>query len=224
MAEFLTTSDISSNLEKIIKKSNGKVILVSPYLQLSKTLCERLKDAADNKTNIKIIYGKEENLKPAERNFLAQLKNVEIYFFENLHAKCYFNESLMIISSMNMYEFSEKNNREMGILLKAKDDREIFQEAVNEVKSIIANAQRKTFAATPAKNAFPAVKELLGVCIRCAVSIPHNTGKPYCANCYSSWAVWENVFFVEKYCHSCGAFEQTTIEKPECYNCYISNY
>lgn len=116
MAEFLTTSGTSHELENIIIDSKKKLTLVSPYLQLSKTFHQRLKDASNRGVKIVIIYGKDE-LKPNERNSLAELRNVELYYFENLHAKCYFNEDRMIITSMNMYEFSEKNNREMGVLI-----------------------------------------------------------------------------------------------------------
>lgn len=35
MAEFLTTTGISYNLEKLIKSSEEKLFLVSPYLQIA---------------------------------------------------------------------------------------------------------------------------------------------------------------------------------------------
>ena len=37
---------------------------------------------------------------------------------------------------MNLYEFSEKNNREMGVLFDSVDDSDIFKEALKEIKSI----------------------------------------------------------------------------------------
>ena len=42
--------------------------------------------------------------------------HVHLYFSKNLHAKCYLNEKKMIITSMNLYEFSQVNNREMAFL------------------------------------------------------------------------------------------------------------
>ncbi len=116
MADFLTTSGTSHHIENIIMDAKAKLVLVSPYLKLSKTFFERLKDASGKGVSIKIVYGKDE-LKPNERNSLAELKNAELFYFQNLHAKCFFNESKMVITSMNMYEFSEKTNREMGILI-----------------------------------------------------------------------------------------------------------
>jgi hypothetical protein len=41
---------------------------------------------------------------------------------------------------MNMYEFSEKNNREMGILINAAEDKELFKDAAAEARSIFEAA------------------------------------------------------------------------------------
>ena len=75
MAEFLTTYGISLQIENIIINAKRELTLVSPYLQLSKTFFERLKDAANNGVNIRIIYGKDE-LKPKQsiRSVLGSLQ------------------------------------------------------------------------------------------------------------------------------------------------------
>lgn len=52
MAEFLTTIGISHHIERIIKKAENQLVLVSPYLQLSPILMTRLEDASNR--NIKI--------------------------------------------------------------------------------------------------------------------------------------------------------------------------
>jgi len=140
MAEFLTTHGISSKIEEILINAKKFVYLVSPFLQISKTFYERLLEASDNVELITIVYGKED-LKPNEWNNLVNLKKMELYFFENLHAKCYFNESNMVITSMNMYEYSLKNNREMGILINSKSDLKLYEAAKKEAFSIIKNAE-----------------------------------------------------------------------------------
>lgn len=139
MAKFLTTKGTSHHLEDIIIGASKELFLVSPYLQISKTFLERLKDASQRGVNIKIVYGKN-NLKEDQLNNLQILKNMQLYFSENLHAKCYFNESEMVITSMNMYEFSEQNNREMGIFIERSKDKELFVSAVKETLSIIGSA------------------------------------------------------------------------------------
>lgn len=52
-----------------------------------------------------------------EREKLHSLDNLTIMNHPNVHAKCYLNDSSMIVCSMNLYEYSEKNNREMGFCL-----------------------------------------------------------------------------------------------------------
>lgn len=226
MAEFLTTNGTSFHIENIIKEAKNKLVLVSPYLQLSKTFYERLRDACNRNVATKIIYGKDE-LKPNEKNSLAELKNVELFFFENLHAKCYFNESKMVITSMNMYEFSEKNNREMGVLIEREKDKELFEKAVEETKSIIDSSEKQSLnktsrvfgLKTPEKGKVNH-KHHRGYCIRCEERIDFDTKKPYCPDCFSIWSQFGNPFYEENVCHRCGEYEVTTMEKPLCYDCY----
>lgn len=222
MAEFLTTSGTSHYLENIIIDADKKIILVSPYLQISKTLIERLKDASNRHIKIKIIYGKDE-LKQNERNALEEIRNVEMYFFENLHAKCYFNENKMIITSMNMYEFSERKNREMGILIDAITDKNIYDKASNEVSSILQSSQQIELSKPNYLNESKSTYKYKGYCIRCASKIPFNPSAPYCQDCYNSWSYWNNYHFEENVCHRCGDSEDSTMARPQCYTCYISN-
>ena len=231
MAEFLTTNGTSYHIENIIIEAKTKLVLVSPYLQISKTFYERLKDASNKNVAIKIIYGKDE-LKPNEKNSLAELKNVELFYFQNLHAKCYLNESKMVITSMNMYEFSEKTNREMGVLIDRNIDKDLFEKAVAETLSILQSAEpvqlkkseRQTMPQIkPATNGFTKPKyqkQLRGYCIRCETRIDYNPDKPYCPDCFSVWAQFENPDYLENVCHRCGEYGETSMDKPQDKECY----
>lgn len=229
MAEFLTTNGTSYHIENIILNAKKTLVLVSPYLQISKTFYERLKDATNRNVTIKIVYGKDE-LKPNERNSLAELRGLELFYFENLHAKCYFNESEMVITSMNMYEFSEKNNREMGVYLTKERDANIFDKAVNETKSIVESseiiqltkAQRKFSPATKeATNQNKFKKPSRGYCIRCEERIPYDTEKPFCYDCFLTWSQYENPDYEENVCHACGEYDEpTSTNLPLCPECF----
>ena len=230
MAKFLTTSGTSYYIERTIIDAKKKLVLVSPYLQISKTFLERLNDASNKGVQIKIIYGKDE-LKPNEKNSLAKIDNIELFFFENLHAKCYLNESAMVITSMNMYEFSEKNNREMGVFITKKEDVELFQDAINEVGSIIQSSEEIILAKTERKLKRTNLQSIStidsneketteGYCIRCETRKTYNTDYPYCTDCFKVWVQYENPDFEENVCHCCGEFSNTTMNKPECYDCY----
>ena len=231
MAEFLTTNGVSFQIEQIIIGAKSKLVLVSPYLKLSKIFHERLKDADARNVKISIIYGKNE-LNPNETNQLAELKNIELYFFENLHAKCYFNETKMVITSMNMYEFSQINNREMGVLIDSLADSELFEKAKTEARSIVTHSKHiqinKPNQQIQIKNTSPEVvgpkqttkKKSKGFCIRCESRIDFNIEKPYCPDCFEIWYIYEYPDYIEDVCHHCGEEEDTSMNKPLCKKCY----
>ena len=143
MTKFLTTLETSAKIEKIIRQANKELTLITPYLKLTQIFHNRLVDAGSKNIKIKLIYGKEE-LNSADLEQLKGLKNLELYFCENLHAKCYFNENLMVISSMNLHEFSQTNNREMGVQIKLEEDPQLFNDAKNEAMSIIKASVKET--------------------------------------------------------------------------------
>ena len=131
---------------------------------------------------------------------------------KNLHAKCYLNEQSAVIGSMNMYEFSEKNNREMGVLVTKEDDPEVFKDAWKETKSIFDEMkfEKTTRASTQ------------GFCIRCGGQVEFTPQKPLCESCYKEWAKFKNKNYREKRCHMCGNQEATTVAKPLCGTCFTS--
>ena len=141
MAKYLRTSGISAELEDLIRNAREKVYIISPYLKLSDSIRELINDKEREKIEVRIIFGKQE-LNPTEMSFLENLKYVRLYFSNNLHAKCYLNESKMIITSMNLYEFSQQNNREMGILIERsnEEDKIVYDEAWKDIESIRNNA------------------------------------------------------------------------------------
>lgn len=136
MAKFLNTSAINYFLEDLIKNSNDRLILISPFLKLNDRIKELLTDKDRLKIDIRIVYGKSE-LQPEEINWLNGLAFVRTSFCKNLHAKCYMNEESCIITSLNLYEFSQVNNNEMGMLLKRDKDTESYQDAYEEAQRII---------------------------------------------------------------------------------------
>ncbi len=136
MSKFLNTSGITYHLEELIKNANDKLILISPYLKLNDKIKELLEDKNRYKIDVRIIYGKSE-LQPEEINWLKELEYIRTSFCKNLHAKCYLNESSCIITSLNLYEFSQVNNNEMGILIDKDTDIKIYNDVLDEAKRII---------------------------------------------------------------------------------------
>ncbi|GEK45437.1 phospholipase D family protein [Acinetobacter johnsonii] len=136
MAKFLNTSGTNFFLEELIKNAKERLILISPYLRLNDRIKELLEDKDRLKIDIRIVYGKSD-LHPDEIKWMQKLDYVRVSFCKNLHAKCYINESECIISSLNLYEFSQVNNNEMGILVRKYEDNEVFKDAYEEAQRII---------------------------------------------------------------------------------------
>jgi phosphatidylserine/phosphatidylglycerophosphate/cardiolipin synthase-like enzyme len=136
MAKFLNTSATNYFLEELIKDAKDRLILISPFLKLNDRMKELLADKNRLKIDVRIVYGKSE-LQPEEINWLKELTYIRTSFCKNLHAKCYLNEELCIITSLNLYEFSQINNNEMGVLLRRSDDADLYKDAYEEAQRII---------------------------------------------------------------------------------------
>jgi phosphatidylserine/phosphatidylglycerophosphate/cardiolipin synthase-like enzyme len=150
MPKYLRTSGITAGVEELIREARERLYIISPYLKLSDNIRELLNDKEREKAEVRIIFGKQE-LNPTEMSYLQNLKYVRLYFSKNLHAKCYLNEKKMIISSMNLYEFSQQNNREMGILIErdVEADRPVYEDAWRDIESILNNATDFSYVEAP---------------------------------------------------------------------------
>jgi len=136
MPKFLNTSATNYYLEELIKNAKERLILISPFLKINDRIRELLEDKNRMKIDVRIVYGKSE-LHPQEINWLKSLTFVRTSFCKNLHAKCYLNEEVAIITSLNLYDFSQVNNNEMGILLTREADSECYRDAYDEAQRIV---------------------------------------------------------------------------------------
>lgn len=188
---------------------------------MSEHFISRLKDADSQGITITLVYGKKD-LVEEEYEFLNQLDNLQLFFCEKLHAKCYFNEDIMVITSLNLYEYSIKNNREMGVLIKKEKDPLLYQDAVKEVYSIIQDSipdiKEESFKEEIKKEE----QDLNGFCIRRGENVPLNPNHPLCRDCYEVWVQYGDVYYPESFCHKCGKKFDVSYQKPLCKNCYFS--
>ena len=146
MAKFLNTSAANYYLEEIIRLAHDRLILISPLLKLNDRIKELLEDKNRLKIDIRIVCGKNE-LQPEEINWLRSLSFIRTSFCKNLHAKCYLNEEFCILTSLNLYEFNQVNNNEMGILILRSEDPDLFAGASEEAQRImrVSDEVRMTF-------------------------------------------------------------------------------
>lgn len=228
MAEFLTTKGSLARIEQVITSAERQLHLISPFVQVTDLHARRLHDAARRGVVITLVC-RYNDLKAEERRFFRDLDTSRVFDDPDLHAKCFLNERGAVLTSLNLYGASEKNN-EMGVWLDAVADREAYTAAAGEAESIreFAREIRRT-AAPPEKRidwlrAEPTAnrrKSRQGACIRCGIPVPFDPSRPYCAKCYMEWAKWGNPFYEDRCCHGCGRPDGGyTLEKPQCRECY----
>jgi hypothetical protein len=141
MSAFLNRPAIVEGVMKIIQEAKQELIMIVPYIKLSDTTYQLLKEANDREVEITIIY-REDKLHSNEKQKLLGLNNLNLLSHPEIHSKCYFNEVQMIIASMNLYDYSEKYNREMGLLLDTSPwGGDAYRKALVEVKEIIQSAK-----------------------------------------------------------------------------------
>jgi hypothetical protein len=122
MAIFLTGNELNTELEKIIEFANQHLLLISPFIKLHERYASVLKTKKEKfDFKIVLVFGKNEDdisksMKQEDFNFFKEFPNVEIRYEKRLHAKYYASEEAAILTSMNLYTYSQDNNIETGVL------------------------------------------------------------------------------------------------------------
>jgi len=158
MAKFITGIELNFELEKIFKNAEEIIILISPYIKLHEHYKSVLSSKKDNsELRIIVVFGKNEDDISKSMNredfaFFKEFPNIEIRYEKRLHAKYFANEKEAILTSMNLYSFSQNNNIEFGISTKkpgfiSGDD--IDAQAWNYFNNTVINQARILFAKSP---------------------------------------------------------------------------
>lgn len=137
MAKFLDTTGISYHLEQLIKNTKDQLILISPYLQFHKRVKDNLEYLHLQKIDIRIIY-RENKLQVEESNWLESQIGIRTSLCNSLHAKCYLNKNEAIVTSMNLYSFSQQNNDEMGIYVTKEKDEDLYNDIRKEALRLLS--------------------------------------------------------------------------------------
>ena len=139
MAEFLTTYGINHALQKLIEAGKD-IYLVSPHIKVADQLQAYIKDANRLGAHFTIIC-RRESLRTSEMQWINQLDHFRLFSVDQLHAKCYLNEETAIVTSMNLYEFSQQNNDEMGFEVRKSEDEELYNTIRREVERLARKAK-----------------------------------------------------------------------------------
>ncbi|HLP13355.1 MAG TPA: phospholipase D family protein [Flavobacteriales bacterium] len=125
MAKFLQGNELNLEIEKLFDCAEEQIILISPYIRLHERYASVLKTKiARDKVKIILVFGKNEedlskSMKEVDFNFFKEFPNIEIRYEKRLHAKYYSNENSAILTSMNLYNYSQDHNIEAGVMTKS---------------------------------------------------------------------------------------------------------
>ncbi|MCD6216572.1 hypothetical protein J7L05_01790 [bacterium] len=238
---------ISTLILDSIETANKQIIIVTPYIKLWNHLQDQLESA--KKRGIRTVLYFRHDVKETNINDVMKYFD-QVIPIKNLHAKLYFIDDEIIVSSMNLYDYSQKSNKEIALRIVDQNQKNALQAYLDtKLKPFAERIKKQTTKKKPQKQSTgyktktgktqkgDAIGTLLqsaaaflgnqlndsGTCIRCGANIDFDPSRPFCNDCYKKWAKYKNEDFTEKYCHDCGKKHKTSMAKPLCYECYKNN-
>lgn len=127
MAEFLTGEKLANEVYDIIFNASKRLLIVSPYIRLDDYFKNKVftKHKTNSSLHIIVVFGKNEknptkSFRKEDFDYFRDFPNISVVYVPNLHAKYYANEKKGMVTSINLYDFSFKNNIEYGVLSQTK--------------------------------------------------------------------------------------------------------
>jgi hypothetical protein len=121
--------------------------------------------------------------------------------------------------------FLKRITEKWGILINKSNDNRIFQDAVEESRSIKSSSIKE--ANNNYFNGFNTYhnngQSQQGYCLRCQTKIEFDPDRPFCKSCYHEWNLWANKSYQENFCHGCSQPFNTSFAYPLCDKCYNAN-
>jgi hypothetical protein len=154
MAKFIEGTSLNNEINRVFREAEEELVLISPYIKLHHRYKKELEGKIENpKLAITVVFGKNEgdlskSLNLNDLEFFIGFPNVKICYEPRLHAKYYSNEYSAVLTSMNLYDFSQDQNIEAGVLIESsllgmvrattldEDSDEYFKKVANQSEVI----------------------------------------------------------------------------------------
>ena len=204
--EILTTSQVSSKIIEIIEKAEEYCFIVTPYfspwVQSEKSL-----EYASNKKK-KIIFFFRDDQREEKKVAIEEFHNTyhfDIVFIENLHAKIYVNEKEALITSMNLYDYSQRNNYEIGVLIrnKVKLNEIVYNVIIDKIfKTGKTSSLGNKYLKLLEKDLF--LENEIRYCVLCGEPRRYTPDFKFCLDCRAKDTSERNLITNWLYCYGCG--------------------
>lgn len=134
MVQFLNTQASYSEIENIVNRAESKLVIMAPYIQISRTLLQKIFHASEHRNIDVSLVCRTQDIKPEEMTAINKINRLEVFDLPNLHANCIYNEKTLVMTSLNLFDYSQINNRDIGALLTMDKDPAAFVSAVRETE------------------------------------------------------------------------------------------
>jgi phosphatidylserine/phosphatidylglycerophosphate/cardiolipin synthase-like enzyme len=138
--ELLNTNGLNNEIEKMFKNEQDFIFILSPYMDLTLEMQAIL---ATSPAKVVILYCeiKEKNYRSQEKKdkiagYKKSIPNAKFFEIPDFHSKAYITSDTLIIASLNLYKFSQKNNFELGVILKEALYAKIIKKIYKEIEII----------------------------------------------------------------------------------------
>jgi phosphatidylserine/phosphatidylglycerophosphate/cardiolipin synthase-like enzyme len=136
MAKILNRKQIVFQIKQMFYEASEYIYLICPYIDLQSDnyLTPAIEHANNKGIKISLVYSKGRE----KRDGIEKLKkydNIKFCYIAGLHMKVYLSDKAAIISSMNLHDFSIKNNLECGILI--NNDEELWDDVCKMIEKDI---------------------------------------------------------------------------------------
>ncbi|HYE77788.1 MAG TPA: phospholipase D-like domain-containing protein [bacterium] len=216
----LINHQIAPFLIEATGRARRRIIIVSPYVKPWGHIQEALLAARDRGVATTLYYRKGQEAKQ-EAAVIARCFT-RATPVRNLHAKIYCFDGEIVVSSMNLYEFSSAASKEIALRVVDAEQRRMIEAFIEaELAPAVADSLGSTAAEGPVQD-LPSQASTAadGHCIRCGAGLSYGPEFPLCDRCFRMWKRYSNPEHTEKFCHACGKKAKTSLLKPLCYACY----
>lgn len=241
---LLNSEETIAKLVTLIRDAKQTVFLVSPYVTMGAEdrIGRAVREALSRGVKV-VLVTREDEQTPLKRSaeILAPLLEQGLGWgtVPGLHAKLYFSESAVLVTSLNLLASSFLNTIEIGLLSTDNEAREsVARFFTKDIWPYVhapgtglplakwEEQETKRAGKVPATSRNSVRSERRqrpqGHCIRCREGIPLNAEKPYCTDCFEEWAQWENEDYRDNHCHACGDDYRASMRRPLCRDCFDS--
>lgn len=156
--QFVTTQGISYYLETMFKEATQWIVIVSPFVKINMRMSELLQERKNAGVHVTIVH---------REDFANSTIASQTFQRKNLHSKCFVTENAALIGSMNLYDYSQVHNDEMGIYIPKKSCPTLYAQITDETTRLckhfpeeeILPKMQSMLPGTSQKNASPIMLE-----------------------------------------------------------------